>query len=567
MRKSCLFASACFCLFSILTFPSTAAETEEDISIRNTCASGPGMDAVLVIDVSGSMKQSDPDCLCKKAALDFVEELSFSPSSSAALITFSDTLQKVIPLTGLDSFSEDNEIVKELNCLEYTSGDTDIGTALLKAASLLSDSNDTRSKSIFLLTDGEIDLPAAEDEEAAEKESLTRALMAVEEAKTQGIVIHTVALDLSGTMDKNLMNYAADSTGGTSSLISSASDLDDVFQRLSEYAAAQAAEAIETEEELTKMQTEEETETESETQLPPAVVTIGSIDGPVCLKGHFPNLCTAKLKLSDLFRLEGSSPGDTDSILYTAYPDDNTLLSCTVEGDLLMLSGLKNGTSTVHVFAQPACGSSWSDPAAPDIPGYTVSGSGQSVPAPEESLAEISFPVEIDALIPVIPSKWLLLAIPALLVPGVLLVFFLRNKEPSAVRLQGSLQWYVRAENEKIFGIPSQTMADLDDYGNKVKLSELIEDDLLSGAALDKVVISGKEDGIVITSRSRFCMAARSGEEPQRRLEITQSGRFKVFCDCGSRRACVIASYISAEEYRKEPSFEDDSDERTRLLV
>ena len=40
-----------------------------------------------------------------------------------------------------------------------------------------------------LLTDGEIDLPAAENEQEAEKESLTRALIAVEEAKKEGIVI------------------------------------------------------------------------------------------------------------------------------------------------------------------------------------------------------------------------------------------------------------------------------------------------------------------------------------------------------------------------------------------
>ena len=570
MRKSHLLASALLFLFIVLpAFFSGAAETETENRVRNGSVSGPGMDAVLVIDVSGSMKQSDPDYLCRKAAHDFIEELSRSPSSCAALITFSDTLQKVIPLTGLDSFSGENEIAKELDNLEYTSGDTDIGTALEKAASLLSDTDDSRSKSIFLLTDGEIDLPAAEDEEAAEKESLTRALVAVEEAKAQGIVIHTIALDLSGTMDKNLMNYAADSTGGTSSRISSSSDLEDVFQKLSEYAAAKAAEAIETKKELTEAQTETETETEteSEEQPLPAVVTIGSIDGPVRLKGHFPNLCTAKLKLSDLFRLEGSSYGAADSILYTAYPDDNTLLSCTVEGDLLMISGLKNGTTTVHVAAQPAFGSPWSDPADPDMALYTVSGYDPEIPASNESRAELSFPVEIDALIPVVPSKWLLLAAPALIAALAFLVFFLRNRKPSPVLLQGSLQWYVRAENEKIFGMPSQTMADLDEYGNKVRLSELVEDDLLSGAALDKVVISGLEDGIVITSASRYCMIARSGEDPQRRVEMTHSGRFKIYCDCGSRKACVIASYTSAKEYRKEPSFEDDSDERTRLLV
>ena len=583
MRKSSLFSVVVLSSFLSICHALSIAATEirDDIStesfspeetlssIKPYSDSTPGMDAVLVIDVSGSMKQSDPDYLCKKAALNFVEDLSLSPSSRAAVITFSDTLQDVIPLTSLDSFSEENEIVKELNALEYTAGDTDIGTALQKAASLLSASDDNRAKSIYLLTDGEIDLPAAPDEEAAEKESLTKALMAVEEAKTQGIVIHTVALDLTGGMDENLMNYAADSTGGTSSLINSASDLEDVFQRLSEYAAAQAAEYTETEtevqtEEMTEAEPETETETETEAQAVPVVSTIGSIDGPVHLKGLVPNLCTAKLNLSELFRLEGSPSGFTDSILYTAYSDDNTLLNCSVEGDQLVLGGLKNGTTHVQVIAQPSLDNPWSNSNDPAARGYDVLSYGENEPVEDMSQASISFAVEIDAMIP----DWrYLLAIPALLLAGFLLAFFLKNKEPSSIPLHGSLQWYVRGENEKIFGMPSQTLADLSDYGNKVRLSELVEDDLLQGAALDKVVISGAESGIVIASKSRSCLIAAAGEEPMNRLEMTRSGRFKVFCETGNGKACVIAFYTTQDEYKAEPSYEDDSGERTRLLV
>ena len=183
MRRSILFpvvlcvASLCF---SSVSLP---AETEsEPVMFQTIAADSPetaGTDAVLVIDVSGSMKQSDPDYLCRSAALKFLEDLGNASDSRAGLITFSDTLQDVVPLTALDALSGDNEIISKLHHLSYTAGDTDIGTAVERAVAFLTEDGNDRARSIFLLTDGEIDLPAAPDEEAAEKDSLTRALVAV----------------------------------------------------------------------------------------------------------------------------------------------------------------------------------------------------------------------------------------------------------------------------------------------------------------------------------------------------------------------------------------------------
>ena len=518
-----------------------AALSDYDPETEQPSSDGSGTDAVLVIDVSGSMKNSDPDYLCRSAAENFIDELSFTPGSRAALITFSDTLQTVIPLTSLDNGPDREALVNEISSLSYTAGDTDIGTALEKAASFLADDNDSRAKCIFLLTDGEIDLPAAPDEEAAEKESLTKALMTVEEAKADGIVIHTVALDLSGGMDKNLMHYLADSTGGTANLIDSASALDEVFRLLSLYAARQQPMSAETESEpLTEAMTEEETETETEEQAAPMVFAIGSVDGPVRLKGLFPNLCSARLRLSDLFRLEGRTSGLQDAIRYTAYPDDNSLLKCTVEDDTLVITGLRNGAARVQVIAEPADTGS------------------------EMNQADLSFTVEVHALI---PSLWYLAIIPAAGLIIFLLIRVLSGRRGSASQLSGSLQWFVRGENEKIFGMPGQTMADLSDYGSRVRLSELVSDELLAGVPLEKVIITPWEEGIAITSKNASCLIAASGCAPSRRLELTGSGRFKVFCETGRGKAAIIAMYASDSEYKAEPSFEDDSGERTRLLV
>ena len=110
-------------------------------------------------------------------------------------------------------------------------------------------------------------------------------------------------------------------------------------------------------------------------------------------------------------------------------------------------------------------------------------------------------------------------------------------------------------------------MADLSDYGNKVRLSELVQDDLLSDAPLHKVTISGTQQGIRINSKSPYIAIAANGMEAQQRLELSRSGQFKVFCETANGHAAVIASFTAEGEYKAEPSYEDDSGERTRLLV
>ena len=532
----------------------------------------PGTDAVLVIDVSGSMKQSDPEYLCRSAALDFIRDLSIAGESRAALVTFSDTLQKVVPLTRLDLTSKENEVAKELHSLQYTTGDTDIGKAMEKAVSLLTEEESSaRIRSIFLLTDGEIDLPQEADEEAAEKRSLTQALMAVEESGENDIVIHTVALDLSGKMDKKLLHYMADKTGGTATDVNSAAQLEDVFQKLSKYATLKAlndarAEESESENVETEAQTETEPETESETESPPvpAVHTIGSIDGPVLLSGLLPNLCTAEVKLSDLFLLDAASAGYPNTLKYTAYAEDNSLVTCKVEGDRLLLSGLKNGISRIHVIAQPSRAGAFSDASSGILPDNSSGFSSSSYEADDPDQAALSFSVQIQA---VIPSVYYLVFAAAGGILLIVLFLFLRNAPQKTAQLSGSLQWYVRGENEKIFGMPAQAMADLGEYGSKVRLSELVQDDLLYGANLEKVIITPLDDGIRIVSRTSSCMIALPGAQPQRHLEMIQSGRFRVYCESDSGRAAVMLSYTSEMTGMSQPYGMEEEEERTRLLI
>ncbi len=516
-------------------------ETESESACSDDIGSS-GTDAVLVIDVSGSMVHSDPDYLCKKAALDFIHSLAGEGTSRVALVTFSDTIVTDIPLTVIDSEDASGVVTDAIDQLTYTKGDTDIGTAMQEASRILAeDRNDTRARSIFLLTDGEIDLPQAEDEEAAEKDSLTRALVAVEDAKETGTVIHTITLDLSGGVDTNLMNYMADSTGGTASHVNDPAGLSEVFEKLTEYARQQARELYleeamtETETEA-KTEAETETETETESETIPVVHTSGTINGPVKLKGLLPNMCEAELDLNNLFYMEGG-----EDIIYTAYADDESLLDCSVENGILNLTGIQNGTSRVHVYAEPPL-----------------------LEPGNEQQAMLTFLVSVDAII---PSPLYLLSIPALGLVISLIILLHRRRDTGDIPLSGTLQWYVRGENEKIFGIPGQLYADLSEYGSKVLLSELVQDELVADTDLHKVSICAIEDGIRITSKSRDCLVQAAGSDPERSIELEASGRFKILCETARGQAIIIAFYAFDREIIKEPSYADDSDERTRMLI
>ena len=529
---------------------------------QNPCQE-PGTDAVLVIDVSGSMKQSDPNYLSREAALAFVEKLSRTESSRVGLVTFSDALPCVLPLVCLDDKKQRESFNEKLRALEYTRGDTDIGAAVEEAVSLLpEETTSSRSRSILLLTDGVIDLPQAPDEEEAEKKSLTRALMAVEEAKQRGIVIHTVSLDLSGSMDEHLMNYMADSTGGIASTVKSASALKATFRSLSEFAANQSRKAAETEAE-TQEQPPEEEQTQAQTEPLPVVQAIGSITGPVTLKGFLPDMCKATLHLSDLFVLENAPAGSDASLRFTAYPDDLSLLSCSIDNEQLLLEGHKNGTVLVTVIAQsPFTVADHAAAGQAQVPEAPASSIGKE--EPDQMQKTLTFQVQVHAII---PSVWYLLLVPAGIGFLLITILLIRKKNEAPMLLSGFLQWYVRGENEKIFGMPAQTGVSLNAYGSKVRLSELIQDDLLQGAPLQKVHIIASDMGILVISKTPSIALARPGKEPSDSLSLTRSGKFKVFCEAPGGRAVIIALYTPASEYQKEPSAEDDSEERTRLLI
>ncbi len=517
-----------------------------------------GIDLALVIDQSGSMKKSDPDYLCLEAAGRCIDGIRSLPGSRVCLIPFSDTLGEVTSLTELDSVRGRRKITDALEKFAYTEGDTDIGQAMIRAVELLSEEENSapfpdkkeedrkgsggkreNRKWIVLLTDGEIDLPRAENEEEAEKKSLTDALVAVETARKDGFLIDTVALRVTGRVDENLMTYMADMTGGSCHLVEDASMLPDLFEQLPEEAVEKMPE--------TEAETETEIETETETETEPPLTMTGSIDETVVLDGLFPQLCRGELNLDGFF--SSGSPGE---ISYTAYAVDEGIAECSLKGPVMQISGLSNGLTKI---CMRACLEN----------GFSL---------------ESSFMIRINGLI---PSVWYLCAIPLMLIPAgsvILLLQKFRNA-PGRLRtdsrwkgrgtgggraqLSGTIQWYVKGEGERIYGLPSRQIIDLAEYDRKIRLSDFVEDELLEGAELNRVFISPGEYGIRIESRTKTCVLSAEDTGIVKRLLLEESSRFRVLCETSSGKAAVMALYCTQED-RGEDEDEEEED-RTRLLV
>lgn len=188
-----------------------------------------GVDIVIIIDSSGSMKQTDPDQIAIEAAKLFIDMIEMS-GSRVALIPFSDELGTIIELTEIHN-EEDKERIKDvINQLKYT-GDTDIGMALQKGYEILNKSSDIGNhQAILFFTDGRIDLGSKRIRTDAD--SLKDAKEAVSFAANARIPIYSIGLNADGNVDKKLLQDMATNTKGSSYIVDSADNLPMIFNEI-----------------------------------------------------------------------------------------------------------------------------------------------------------------------------------------------------------------------------------------------------------------------------------------------------------------------------------------------
>lgn len=195
-----------------------------------------GMDVVVVIDTSGSMKFTDSQRIALDAAILFVEMMACD-GSRVGLVSFSDQLGAVVNLTSINSPADKDSVINSISNLNY-SEDTDIGLAVQKAMEILQAGGDVgNGKMILFLTDGAIDLPDAADPAQAAADSRAMAETATQNAAAAGIPIYTIGLDGSAQdaayhLDEALISQMAASTNGTYNKVTSSGQLPKIFDKI-----------------------------------------------------------------------------------------------------------------------------------------------------------------------------------------------------------------------------------------------------------------------------------------------------------------------------------------------
>ncbi|MGM0985571.1 MAG: vWA domain-containing protein [Pseudomonadota bacterium] len=168
-------------------------------------------DVRVVVDVSGSMKENDPDRLAL-SALDMLVAL-LPNGASAGVWTFGETVDNPLPLGEVDALWRERAMALPPALQDYQQY-TDIEVALGEAAR--AEANGWRH--LVLLTDGVIDLPPARGTKPGVDDASRRRLVddLAPALADQGVSIHAIAF--SDQADLALVERLAQTTGGLAAL-------------------------------------------------------------------------------------------------------------------------------------------------------------------------------------------------------------------------------------------------------------------------------------------------------------------------------------------------------------
>lgn len=186
-------------------------------------------DVRVIIDVSGSMKENDPEQLSASALEMMVSLLPWGVN--AGVWTFGERVENPLALGRVDANWRDDALSLS-PALQSNQPHTDIESALREAAT--AQANGWRH--LVLLTDGMIDLPPSRGPKPAiDNQSRQRLVEELApEFANQGVVVHAVAF--ADQVDLALMERVSQITGGLSSTVESPESLLgaflDIFERI-----------------------------------------------------------------------------------------------------------------------------------------------------------------------------------------------------------------------------------------------------------------------------------------------------------------------------------------------
>lgn len=182
-------------------------------------------DVRVLIDISGSMKQTDPKNL-RKPALDLLVRL-LPDKSRAGVWTFGNSVNMLMPLKAVDANWRKQAAAKS-NEINSVAMYTNIGKGLDEVSFDKKAMSPDYKTHIVLLTDGVVDIGKDAIVNLAERQRIINEILP--SLKTAGYTVHTVAL--SENSDIELLKKISVATDGVYTLAASADQLMSVFLKI-----------------------------------------------------------------------------------------------------------------------------------------------------------------------------------------------------------------------------------------------------------------------------------------------------------------------------------------------
>jgi Mg-chelatase subunit ChlD len=204
-------------------------------SAQRASAAGSGLDLLLVLDNSGSMKQNDPQFLTRAVVTEFVNSKRLPADARVGVVMFADNATLTMPLTPIGDARQ--ALQASLEKLDYSGRLTDTAAAIERALyELKHQARPDADRAIVLMTDGIIDTGnSAKD--AERYRWITTDL--ADSAAAAGTRIYGVAF--TEKADFQLIQSLGEITGGDYYRILRADEVAGAFSRIAEGLTAKKA--------------------------------------------------------------------------------------------------------------------------------------------------------------------------------------------------------------------------------------------------------------------------------------------------------------------------------------
>ena len=187
------------------------------------------LDAVLVLDVSGSMNFADPGRISYEAMMLFIDLLPVS-GDRVGIISYNDQIVALQELTLIRS-REDKDYLKDFIAGLQIRGWTDITVGLMEAIRILDDSHRPPNRPVIILfTDGNNHLGPGNPRTQEDLDNDTEQIIV--DAVARGYPIYTIGLNYDGTLNHAYIQRFADETGALSFETANAEDLPDILSAI-----------------------------------------------------------------------------------------------------------------------------------------------------------------------------------------------------------------------------------------------------------------------------------------------------------------------------------------------